>query len=81
MMGTRVYSLAKLLGVEAADVLAAGKVLGLELKTQLSVVSPEKRAALEAYFREAAPDQDAPPVETTDPVTPTLDELLGGQEA
>jgi hypothetical protein len=69
--GVRVYVLARELRVEAADVLAAAKPLGIDLKTQLSLVSPEGRAALEAYFR------DRPPRTEQDQGVPTLGQLFG----
>jgi hypothetical protein len=79
--GVRVFLLARRLGVEAANVLDAGKALGLDLKTQLSLVSPGQQAALEAYFRERVRAGDiVAPLGVPRGAVPTLDELFAGDD-
>ena len=79
--GVRVFLLARRLGVEVANVLDAGKALGLDLKTQLSLVSPGQQAALEAYFRERVRAGDiVAPLGVPRGAVPTLDELFAGDD-
>jgi len=46
----RVFALARQLGVAAAAVLAAARILRLNVRTPLSGVSSSDRASLEEYF-------------------------------
>jgi hypothetical protein len=50
--GVRAFVLARQMGLKAAAVLAAGRILGIEVRTPPSEVSAADRASLEAYFRD-----------------------------
>jgi hypothetical protein len=57
--GVRVFALARQIGVAAAAVLAAGRILAIGVRTPLSAVSAEGRELLEGYFKDIVRSQTA----------------------
>ncbi len=59
MAKTRIYELARELGLESKDVLARAQELGLEVKTASSSVDEDEAGLLKLSYQEESGDQPA----------------------